>query len=319
MAEQTTLDPPLPTELIYQFPHPTWIENLAIRKNGQILVTTLTTPELFLVDPSNSAKSILVHKFPDVLGLTGIIEVKEDVFYVAGGNFNLSEFSNEQGSYTVWEVDLRSFDTNSEAKVRKVTKIAESGLLNGMEYSDSLADSIMIADSEVGAVWKVNVDTGKYEIMIQLDEMKPPPPPGMQMGINGIKVREGYLYWTNTAKELVCRIKIDGEGKASGDVEAIASNCLVDDFTVDTKGQLWLAQNFWNTVAAIKLDGEVVGVAGHRDQLTVAGGTSCQFGRTEKDKHVLYVVTSGGLASPVNGVSTEGGKVVAIDTSKFES
>jgi uncharacterized protein YunC (DUF1805 family) len=319
MAQQTTLDPPLPTELIYQFPHPTWIENLAIRKNGQILVTILTTPELFLVDPSNAAKGTLVHKFPDILGLTGIIEVKEDVFYVAGGNFNLSEFSNEQGSYTVWEVDLTSFDTNSEAKVRKVTKIAESGLLNGMAYYGALPDTILIADSEVGAVWGVNVHTGKYEIMVQVDEMKPPPPPGMQMGINGIDVRDGYLYWTNTAKELVCRIKIDGEGKATANAEAIASNCLVDDFTFDRKGQLWLAQNFWNTVAVINLNGEVLGVAGNKDQLTVAGGTSCQFGRTVKDQRILYVATSGGLASPVNGVSTEGGKVVAIDTSKFGS
>lgn len=59
-------------------------------------------------------------------------------------------------------------------------------------------------------------------------------------------------------------------------------------------------------------------VAGAVDQLTIAGGTSCQFGRTESNRNVLYVATCGGLAAPVNGTEVEEGKIVAIDTSTFE-
>jgi hypothetical protein len=51
----------------------------------------------------------------------------------------------------------------------------------------------------VGVVWKVNVKNGNVEKVIEFDEMKPPPPPALQMGINGVKVRDGYLYWSNTA------------------------------------------------------------------------------------------------------------------------
>jgi hypothetical protein len=31
----------------------------------------------------------------------------------------------------------------------------------------------------------------------------------------------------------------------------------------------------------------------------------------------LYVVTSGGIVFPINGTVTEGGKIVAIDTTSF--
>lgn len=53
--------------------------------------------------------------------------------------------------------------------------------------------------------------------------------------------------------------------------------------------------------------------------MTVAGGTTCQFGRGAGDKDVLYVVTTGGMSAPVNGELTEGGKVVAVNTTTFDS
>lgn len=40
------------------------------------------------------------------------------------------------------------------------------------------------------------------------------------------------------------------------------------------------------------------------------------LGGGKSDRDVLYFVTSGGLAAPVNG-EVEGRKVVAIDTGKF--
>jgi len=55
--------------------------------------------------------------------------------------------------------------------------------------------------------------------------------------------------------------------------------------------------------------------AGEAVELTVVGGTSCKFGRTDGVKHILYVATTGGMAAPINGTEIEGGKVVDIDTS----
>jgi hypothetical protein len=40
--------------VVYQFPtKPTWVENIAVRPNGQLLVTLLTSPEVWLINPTN--------------------------------------------------------------------------------------------------------------------------------------------------------------------------------------------------------------------------------------------------------------------------
>lgn len=317
MANTAVLNPPLPSRVVYQFPKPTWIENIAVRSNGQLLVTLLTTPELYLVDPKTSDAK-LVYKFEEISSLTGIIEIQDDVFYVAGGNFNLQTFANEAGSYHVWEVDLKAFDTTSEPAVKEIAHLPSAGLPNGFELLSKDEGAFLFADSEVGGVWKLNVKDGSCEIAIEVDEMKFAPPPALSMGVNGIKIRDGHLYWSNTSKAIMCRIKIDGHGKAIGKAEVLEENVVVDDFVFDAKGNAWLATNPVNTVAVLKEKGEgVVTAIGGKNELTVAGGTACQFGRQPSDGYILYLVTTGGLAGPVDGDKVEGGKIVAIDTSYF--
>jgi len=314
MAQSQILDPLLASHVVHQFPLPTWIENLAVRSNGQILLTMITKPELYLVDPTKPEEAVLVHTFSEVGMLSGIVEVEDDVFCVAGGNYSLQTFQSEHGSYKIWKVDMKSFDTDSKVTVKEIAHVTGSGLLNGMEYLSK--SSILVADSDVGCVWKIGVNDGKIENLIEVDEMKPPTPPALPMGINGIKVHDGYLYWSNTGKMLFCRVKIDADGKAAGAPETLETETLVDDFVFDKKGNAWLAQHSVNVIGVVKVGGGVITVAGKPDQLEICGSTACQFGR-KGDEHILYVVTCGGLSYPVDG-KTEGGKVVAVDTSKFE-
>jgi hypothetical protein len=317
MMEPLVLDPQLPSKVVYQFPLYTWIENLAVRSNGEILVTILTSPELYLIDPFDPKESVLVHKFDEVLAVTGIIEVKEDIFYMGGGNYNLQAFSSEHGSYFIWEVDMTGFSKDSKPKIKKIVHLTGAGLPNGFELFSKEEGTILIADSEVGAVWKVNVNDGTVENIIEIDEMKAPPPPALQMGINGLKVLDGYLYWSNTGALTFCRIKIGEEGKATGPAEVLEQGILIDDFVFDKKSNAWLTTHGMNTLTVVKAGGGVVTAAGSIGELTIAGGTACQFGRTSADEHILYFVTTGGMSAPVNGTEVEGGKVVAIDTTKF--
>jgi hypothetical protein len=86
---------------VTQFPNGTWVENLAVRSNGQLLVTLASAPELYLVDPIGGKQPLLVHQFPSVVGLTGIAEVEKDVFAVVGGNLSLTTFTSPPGSYSL--------------------------------------------------------------------------------------------------------------------------------------------------------------------------------------------------------------------------
>ncbi|KAH8801343.1 hypothetical protein F5884DRAFT_889234 [Xylogone sp. PMI_703] len=317
MAQVSILDPPLPSRTVHQFPVPTWIENLAVRSNGQLLVTLISAPELFLVDPTDASKTVLIHRFPEVSGLSGVIEVEHDIFYVTGGVFDLKSFSNESGSYVLWEIDMTNFDKTSKAIVKKVMNLTKTGLLNGMELLSKQNRTILTADSEKGVVFKIDIGSREHEIAIDIDEMKNSEAPQVPIAINGIKIRAGYLYWTCTSKALFCRIKIDEDGTVAGDVEILEQGLVGDDFCFDHAGNVWLTQNSLNTLTVINAQGGTVTVAGRLDQLTIAGGTACQFDRKSGNEHILYLVTTGGLGGPVNGTDVEGGKVVAIDTSQF--
>src|ERR1700723_3712619 len=102
----TDFNTTLPTRDMYQFPNETWVENLAVRQNGQILVTVHTAPELYLVDPFHANSSpVLVHRIPDVIGLLGIVEVQHDMFYVIAGNRSVATLETAPGSYSIWKID----------------------------------------------------------------------------------------------------------------------------------------------------------------------------------------------------------------------
>ena len=55
-------------------------------------------------------------------------------------------------------------------------------------------------------------------------------------------------------------------------------------------------------------------IAGEVNTTEIAQPTSAQFGRTVKDKDVLYVTTAGGLAFPIDGDVVVGGQGGAVDT-----
>ena len=51
---------PASVAFIHQFPDNPWLENLAIRPTGQVLVTTLTSADHYLVDSLKTWRSALI-------------------------------------------------------------------------------------------------------------------------------------------------------------------------------------------------------------------------------------------------------------------
>ncbi|CAH0047231.1 unnamed protein product [Clonostachys solani] len=319
MTEVATLEPLLPSRVIHQFPMPSWIENLAVRSNGQVLVTFCSAPEVYLVDPSEPSKTVLIHKFSNVTAMSGIIEVEHDKFYVAGGVCDLQTMTSEAGSYKLWEIDMATFDKSGEATVKEVLKLDKIGCPNGLELLSRSEKIILAADCEHGALFRIDIANGAHEIALEVDEMRNPENPFIPVAINGIKVRKEYLYWTNTSKALFCRAKILENGKSFGSVEVLRQGFIGDDFYFDSDDNAWVTQNPFNTITVARSAGELVTVAGRIDRMDVAGATACQFDRREGKEHLLYVVTNGGLAGPVNGQQVEGGKVLVIDTTAFKT
>jgi hypothetical protein len=334
---------PLTVHTIYEGAVPTWHENLAVRSNGQLLVTRLDTPILEQIDPTGKLAPAIVNTFPSTYaGCLGITETTPDVFYVVAAAPFDGNFVKTSGNSSVFKVDMTKFAVNSagvvtkNATITKVTDLPTAGFLNGMTTIDAAAGLLYIADSYNGWIYRLNVHTGVYSIMINDAKMKYLPGSITNLGINGVKIRGPYLYWSNSGNPIFTRIPINKVGAAIGPSEVVASVRQVDDFVFRADGTAWMAQNQIQSLSVIE-NGQATLVAGNNYSTILAGVTAGQFGRTSATRNILYLTTNGGmlflsvfclrmrltltcvigLAIPVNETVIVGGKVAYIDTSVY--
>ena len=299
-----------------------WFENLVVRSNDMILATELTSPNLWLIDPrqgfdGQQATPELVHRFPEYLGLLGIVEYRPDVFAFIAGNFSISEgFISEPGSYAIWSIDF----TNSDGPVtKKIADVPGAKFLNGLAYLES-ADALLLGDAGLGVIWKLSISTGCSSIVIEDPLMKKVNPDAPD-GINGLKVYGHELWFTRGFQSLVAKVRVSAQGEmiAAPEVIGIGSNSTwtMDDLVVDTSGQAYVAIPFQNLIARYgPVENQPVLIAGNINSTVIAEPTSLAFSRAANgvlDENVLYVATGGAIADPIDGTITVGGQIVKIE------
>lgn len=301
---------------VFEFPNNTWVENIAVRSNGDLLVTLINHPELHLINPFDHGNTTLVSTFPDAIGLWGIAEFQPDQFAVVVGNWSDVTLTTTPHSYSIWKVDMRPFfaigaKVLRPAVVDKVTDIPEAILLNGLTLLSWDEKTVLVADSGLGAVWLVDIVTGGYYVTLEDPTMAAGPP--FNIGINGIHHRQGYLYYTGSTQAVFARIPIYPNGTRAGDAEIIVTNRVGDDFAFDRAGNAYVTQDPYNTLYKVTPEGNVSTILGAANSPLIEGDTAAQFGRTPVDRSILYITTNGGIVAPVDGPAV-GGKVIAFDT-----
>jgi hypothetical protein len=327
-----TATPTLPApkvQVLYGFPSSTWIENLYIRSNDHILITTLFTPTLYQLSDSDRSSPILVHDFSGYNSLLGIAEGHPDFFYVVTCNFSSTTEPPIQGTVSVWEVDLTKYsddpnptqsvhhrahgaddstpsDSKNTVSVRKVASFPGKEFLNGLA---SLTPTLILAaDSVGGQVFSIDITTGDYSVVIKDDLMAPSTNKSViQIGINGLHVHEDYLYFTNTGREIFCRVLIDlSTGKSKGAAEIVTANMAGDDFAIDADGIAYVAENPRSQLTRITPDDSA------QILLTdVLGPTAVQIGRDDKDSTVIYISTWGGVS--LSGAYNQTGQLIRVE------
>ena len=289
----SSLTAPLPLQTINTLPVGAAVENLAVRRNGLILTTSSNSPTVFQVNPFQSVRPSLVAEIPGIIGTFGIAELYTDIFYVAAGNVSNTTFAGVQGSWGLWEIDLTEYSpsNSSSAKITKAADLPGAQLLNGVAVLSKSQGEVLVSDSDLGLVWKVDTRTGTVTTAIQDPLMaKSPNPDVLPFGINGIKIRDGFLYWSNTGLQLIARVPINRDGSAAGSSTTVASGIIsVDDFEFDIFGNVFVAANDpTDTLDYVKR-----GQSSAYQLAQVAGITAVQFGRTSNDSTTLYITHSG--------------------------
>jgi hypothetical protein len=232
------------------------------------------------------------------MGCLGISEISADVYYVVVSGFLDDNFVLTSGVNSIWEIDMSTFAVSREtgevvsnATVSKLVDVTTSGFLNGLTALSTSA--VLVADSYKGCVYRVDTRTGKYEVVVNDTKMKfdSISEPAVNIGVNGIKIRNGYLYWTNTAVGTLNRIRVSNKGIPSG-VNNVAT---ADDFTFDSNGVAFITQNFMDELSILHSKWEAAEViAGSNISTILAGVTAGIFGRLPGDESILYLTTSGG-------------------------
>lgn len=224
---------------------------------------------------------------------------------MAGGTYNSTNFNftSTPGSLGIWKVDLTHFNPAkpSSASVTKTASFPDGKFLNGLVTLDKEAGLVLIADSGVGCVWKLNTKNGEVSKPIQ-DSTMADIPGDIPIGINGIKIRNGDLYFTNYDSSSFFRVPIHPDGTAAGNVTLVAANIAgADDFQFDNRGNVFVAQN--------RPGSRLAEITSGTGSITVIAdimyATACQFGRTPGDFESLYITSAGN--------TTMGGRVSRVD------
>ncbi|EWZ38813.1 hypothetical protein FOCG_05203 [Fusarium oxysporum f. sp. radicis-lycopersici 26381] len=320
----------LPAKTVAQNPNGTWLENIAVRPNGDLLVTQMHPSAIVytLRDPSTCQHTleevVSIPGIQNIYGITQLPSHKHNVenYVIVGGNSS-SLGKTITGTYRAWSIQLQPSRYGLKVRAKKISDMSkESTFLNGVVPIPHRSDTVLVADSANGLVGRLDLVSGKFDTSaFVFPEMVPLDDAELPIGVNGIRIHSGYLYFDNSYAASIYRIPMTSEGfpvkGATPELVVDVSNgvSFLDDFAFDAEGNIYAASLFDNCVVfADTVSGTWKIVVGGLGEMTVAGATSVAFGREGHDKDILYVTTSGAIANPVNGTETEGSKVVAIDT-----
>ncbi|KAH7398643.1 hypothetical protein DE146DRAFT_718468 [Phaeosphaeria sp. MPI-PUGE-AT-0046c] len=272
---------------VYQFPNGTWLENIAQLHNSSLLTTLIGTADIYLMD--------------------------RNVFAVAVGNVTSSNAPVE-GTFGVWSLDFRTPDAtkhsaaciDSGVKIRRIADLPHAGLLNGMAFRKP--STLFLADSWAGHIIQLDAVSGTVTGAIEDASLMPDfASPGLVIGVNGLRIHGGHLYFSNTVQNLLGRIALGQHDNATahGGIEVIKRGEEIsqpDDFAVLRDGSVLLARPLADTLQRVSLGGEVSEIARGG---VVSGGTSVLLGRDGE----VFVSTSG----LEGGARVGGGRIVRVE------
>ncbi len=293
------------------FPVKSFLENLAVRSDNSVLVTSMNARELFYVPPLSGdapVQPVLLHRFDQLT--TGLVEIQPDLFLVSTSNLYTTHES------FLHRLDLRGYQPGSPVLPEMVFCFPDSA--RGLNGSCLLATGIvLVADCFAGLIWRVDVQPGGRDIQARVwlahetmgyfpGKLKPEQP-----GVNGVRyaARTHHLYYTATAKKLLMRVPVDPlTFEPAGPPELVVAGRMGDDFCIDEDASvIYLATHRQNSIDRISMDpgdnsGFPQSVVGDPCTEALIGPCSIAWGRAPGEYgKVAYVISDGGTASPSPG------------------
>lgn len=268
----------VPAETVAGFPRNTFLESVVVDESGTLFITSYEDGKIYQMR-SGSAPA----EFAAIAGKAAGLAIAPDNSLLVSGR-------NAEGVPTM-------FGVSRTGEVKTLLTLPDAQFLNGITRLEG--DRYLVADSYVGAIWEFNTTTNTARIWLQDEMLARATTENPTPAVNGLKIHAGVLYASNTAKAMLLKIPLQANGEP-GAIEVFVQPAVIDDFAIDSAGNLYATTHVFNSVLRIAPDGSLTTIA-QADQ-GVTGCTALAFG-TGEARSSLYIVTNGGMTlPPANGV-----------------
>ncbi|KAI0540073.1 hypothetical protein GGR58DRAFT_511924 [Xylaria digitata] len=293
---------------LYQFTYPTAVENLFPLPNGCLLLSTSVNADLYYIDPEAlypSAQNVIT--LPNSIALTGFAALGDRLYAVAGSKSPSSSSEDYMKIYVI------RVETEGDVNVTMdhIVTVPDTVSIDGMATLPTHPRTILGADSIGGRILRINTSDNTISVAIDDAALKPPNQSNATArGIEGLRIRDNYLYFTNSARKTFGRFPIDSNGTNTGVVEILAyldgtfgDTATYDDFSFDKEGNAFIAVH----------PSSIHKVTPNGVQSVFAGGANSTFleptsAVVSNDGKAIYVSTAG----KDTGYPISGGQVLKV-------
>ena len=293
-----------------EFPQHFFLENLAVRADGSMLITVQNRKELWYVQKPGEALPVspeLLYTFD--FNTAFVVEWQKDLFLIGVADVY------ETHEARLYAIDLRGWTPGQSIEPNLVLEFPRPWV--GLNGGCMIAPNVLLAAGMANLIWRVDLaenGSAKARLWLQHDTMKnrPGEKKPEQPGTNGVQYasRTGYLYYTTTSQQLMLRVKVDPKTfEPDGLPEFVAGGREWDDFLIDEDaGVAYVTTHRENTIDRVRLahDGNRAGrtvIAGDPFTDRLVGPSAGAWSRTPGDYgRIAYFSTDGGTAQPPDGV-----------------
>jgi streptogramin lyase len=241
-------------------------ESIALEPNGDALIGFATAQQVARVSKSGSVE-IVASLPPSSSGFVAGIDVDDDGTIYVVYSAQVNELTG------LWRI-------RTGESPERIAALPGKGDPNGLALDDD--GNAYVADSRLGKIWKVDLATRKATSWATGSALEPGTgPDAFGYGANGIKVRNGSVWVSNTDKGTISQIPINCSGGAESLKPHASGLRGIDDFQFSGKGEeIIAALHPTNEVAHVDQQGS------HSIILTAADGLSNPTSVAVKGKSV---------------------------------